>query len=94
MPGAPGMRRPDAALSDDREGQDSEGWVLSYEPVHGCLKRAVRATQRRLAHAWRAGHELGDLVRERAPESRMGSARLGPLYSKLVYSQFVCFDVF
>jgi hypothetical protein len=32
-----------AVLSDDREGEESEGWMLPCEPVHGGLERAARA---------------------------------------------------
>ena len=79
---------------DDGEGEDREGWMLPCEPVHGCLKRAGHATQRRLAHAWCMSQVRGDPMCQRAPESRTGSAWLGPLYAKIVCSQFVCFDIF
>ena len=76
-------------MSDDREGQESEGWVLPYEPVHRCLEWVARAARGCLPRVWHRGQVLGDPVRQRAPESRTGSAWLGPLYSKVI-----CFDVF
>ena len=79
----------DAAPSDDSEGEDREGRTLPCEPVHGCLERAMRAARRRVPLTWHRGQVLGHPVRERAPESRTGSACLGPLYSKVM-----CFDVF
>ena len=96
VPGAPGTRRqmPRDQTSDDSEDQGSEGWVLSYEQVHGGLERTWRATRGRLARAWRMGQVLGQPVYQRAPESRTGSAWLGLLYRQSVWSQFVCFDIF
>ena len=41
--GAPGMRWPDGTPSQDREGEGSEGGMLSYETVHGRLVWVVRA---------------------------------------------------
>jgi len=96
VPSAPGTRRrvPRGQMSDDREGEGSEGWVLPCEPVHGCLERAIRAARRRLPLTWRMGQVRGDPVCERAPESRTGSAGVGLLYSQSVWGQFVYFDVF
>ena len=87
--GAPGMRRPDAALSDGREGEDRDPRVLQYEPVHGCLKRVVRAARVHLPLIRHRGQVLGHLVRQCAPESWMGSACTGLLYMKIM-----CFDLF
>ena len=81
-------------MSEDREDQGSEGWVLPHEPVHGGLKRAGRAIRGRLARAWRRGQGLSQPVYQRAPESLTGSAWLGLLYCQSVWSQFVCFDIF
>ena len=68
--------------------------MLPYEPVHGDLERAGHAARRCLSHTWRMGQVLGDLVRERAPEPRTGSAWLGPIYSQFVYSKLMSFNVF
>src|SRR3989442_11185853 len=43
---------------------------------------------------WCTGQVLGDLVHQRVPEPRTGSAWLGPLYSNLVCSKFMCVDIF
>jgi len=93
VPGAPGMRRPDGTPSDDREGEGSEGGMLSYELVHRHLERAVRAAWGHLARARCAGQGLGHPVYQRAPESWTGATGLRPLYRQFVGSKFVCFDV-
>ena len=84
-----GTRRLGAVPSDNREGEESEGEMLPYELVHGCLARPVRAARRRVPLMGYIGEVLGDPVCQRAPGSWTGSAWLGRLYS-----QFVCFNGF
>src|SRR5262245_26859916 len=63
--------------------------MLPYEPVDGCLEWVAHTARRRMPLTRRRGQIRGDPVRQRAPESRTGPARLGHLYSKVV-----CFNVF
>jgi hypothetical protein len=57
--GASGMRQLDASPSHDREGEGSEGWMLTYKPVHGGFERAYHAARGRLARVWRVDQVRG-----------------------------------
>src|SRR5712692_4615622 len=68
--------------------------MLPCESVHGCLYLGTgdRAKGRRAVMPVDVWPRY--MLHQCTPESWMGSARLGPLYSQSVWSQFVCFDVF
>jgi hypothetical protein len=77
------------APSDDRESIERNGWAFPYKPVHGSLERVAHMAQGCVSLTGDRCQGRGNPVRQRAPESRTGSAWLGLLYSKVV-----CVNVF
>ena len=77
---------------DATVGTNIQRWVLSCQLISRCLERPMPVVRRYVLLPRRQGLKVGDLLRQRTPESRIGSAWLMP-FDRL-YRKVVCFNVF